>query len=240
VEDLEEEIRLRGAGVDPLSKNAAEDEEQEGAAANFFGDLVGGKFSIAEPGVGFLASMGGIYGGYKLADYIADARKKSKMSGDIDQKRNEIDKLIYDEYMRTRGITKDASFTRPTSVDLDRRKGALEQLGQNPIESGSRLAAIGYTTIGMLTLALAYKYSKDYHNKNDPARARIKQLEGVAKRRAMQTQAPLFLEAGSLPDIQAGAKRIAPPKPKAPTRVSTTPGIKTADPTDPLGSILNA
>jgi hypothetical protein len=219
-----------------------------GKALDFIRQIGSGEFPVEEPALAMLGTAAGAYGGYRLADYIADARRKNQLSGDIEGKKNEIDKLIYKEYLRTRGLEKKAAemeqkeavgLARETHGTMQDKPGLLSAAARDPFRFSGRLAGAGLSAWTVLAATLAYKYSKEYHDKNDPARARMKQLQQVAKMRAKQKQAPLFLEGGDLPDIEHGAVSSARAVAPKPARISTTPGINTADPTDPLSSVLS-
>lgn len=253
LQDDAQEKRLAEAGVGDIAEIPELDkigQEDEGADDSMLPGVIprlggllaqigGGTQSVDEPMVAALASAGGIYGGYKLADYIADARRKSEMENQIADRKQNIDKLIYDEYLRTRGIQKKAQQGDMYSHE-DATKGPSvgQAFWNDPARFSSRTLATGFSLWAAASLALAYKYSKDYHDENDPSRQRIKQLQTAARARAKQKQAPMFLEGGGLPEIGQGTIDVKPAPPKRPARVSTTPGINTADPTDPLGSIL--
>jgi hypothetical protein len=236
--DAAEEEKLRSAGI----AKAARGDESVGqklisSPADWMGQIAGGDFSVQEPGLALAAALGGIYGGYKLSDYIHDSRRKSEMDEEVRKKRNEIDKMLYEEYMRTRGLDKKAGFFDNAFSNARSLPGAI---AEDPLRGPYRLAAAGYGIWGVLSLALAYKYSKGYHDKNDPARARVKQLQGVARERARQRHAPVMLEAGSLPDVEQGSKTVSQAPPKRPAPITTSPGVNRtpSDPSDPLGSLL--
>jgi hypothetical protein len=60
-----------------------------------------------QPGwaIGAAAVLAGLYAGNRLADRLFDVRKKEQQTTEIDEQRKALDKFMYEEYLRTRGLS---------------------------------------------------------------------------------------------------------------------------------------
>jgi len=187
------------------------------------GNIAGSNFSVDHPAVALAAAIAGLYGGYKLSDYSKDANRSEELDNKIKQKQNDIDKLVYQEYMRTRGLEKAAVEKKYTYTDFDKSPTITGTMTTEPIRGLRRFFGTGYSMWVLGAASLAYIYSKKYHDKNDPARSREKQLQEVARDRARQTDAPIMLSSGGFQDVSAGSRKVQQAPPKRSAQISTVP-----------------
>lgn len=214
-------------GIPELGKESKDDDEPSLLSKipnplNLAGAVAGGDFSTEHPTIALVSALAGIYGGYKLSDYVTDANRTKELESQIHAKQDNIDKLIYNEYKRTRGLSKAAKEIDPESIYST--GSVVDELKKDPTRSLSRTGSTWYTLWVVASAALAYKYSKMYTDSQDPARAREKQLNEVARGRARQTDAPIILDASTLPDVSVGSRKIRQAAPKVPAQITTVPG----------------
>jgi hypothetical protein len=166
---------------------------------------------------------------------MADKDRRTSLEQRMKKLRNRIDKMMYDEYTRTRGLQPQT----PAPAETLPEKTAAAPLTPESTRSGgaspnrySHTSAedtgpgIG-TTLGNMTnpanltrgiesmwwlwataaFALTYRASKVYNDKNDPARQRLKQIKRVAEERAKVTEAPMLMDQSSLEDLQPAATK---------------------------------
>ena len=240
LDDEEEEQKIRELG---LTKGAAED----GAVKQLFTGSQHG----AHPGMAILGALAGGTIGYKLSDFLEDRKREAELDKSIAQQQNEIDKLLHEEYVRTRGLSPkvaaDGGVVTPESLNKrfpNSSGGAGEIPGSEaPLWVGNPLnwpKAIS-TTYWMWVLAataMGYQASKKYMNSTDPARKRMKQISDIARQRAKVTQAPHLIDESDFGDPLKSPPKDRP-SPVTSTAVQTLPtGPATVSEDDPYKGLL--
>jgi hypothetical protein len=121
-----------------------------------------------------MSSVGGAIGGYKIADKLISRREQNELRNKIDTNKNEMDKLMYEEYMRTRGLNKESR--------------------DKNVKWGVGTAAFNMWLVwATMSLALAYSGSKRYFDKEDPKRQRMKELMDIAKEQSKIKETPMLI-----------------------------------------------
>ena len=142
--------------------------------------------------------------GVSQADRLKARGRRQREDKEIRRDSNELDKLRYDEYVRTRGFgalpknaaDKDQS---PGSLDLiwrGLRGKPAEGAGEGPIQA----AKSAWWVWAVPTFLLAWAATRSYSDKRDPNRIKIKQLRKILEQNARVQQASHFaLDESTLP-----------------------------------------
>ena len=187
VGDTEEENKERNLGVTPVQtmiepdmmKAAGEGEERAGLWETATSQGIHPMHPIATA----LAMSIGIYGGAKGVDYFLKRRRSKQLDKNIAGSRNELDKLLYDEYNRTRGLSKTAG---------------------DPTKKWSEAGKKAYATLFSVLFIASLYSSKKFLDNKDPNRNRMKELQALARERAKMTDAPIMFESSKFPkDVSA-------------------------------------
>jgi len=252
--DEEQEKELENLGIPELPVLKAANEE-----GGIVDREITGRHDPAHFALAAVAAIAGGYGGWRLADYLADQDMGKKLDTRISKTRNLIDKMIFDEIERIRGPQKAAAFTaacwclEKESDDKNRRFSdhAQEGGGSDLWGTAGKLLyppnlAQGVMTVWWLwvaaAFALSYSAAKRFADKKDPNRVRLEELENISKERAKVREAPVLLDESSLtsfPDF-SGSPKPPPPPPRSIAPVPVQ-GVKTKTPvdaSDPYAAIL--
>ena len=164
---------------------------------------------------------GGVLGARSMAQWI-DKRREKEMAEDIAKKRNLLDKILYEEYLRTHEKTgqekeagweeswekfqkvKDEWFNKLSPVMQEILAPILKPF--KTFHAASSLWAI----YAVATLAAGYSVAKSASKRYDPARERAKKIEAFGKRRALSNAPPQLLSATEF--SIAKEKAAKPPK----------------------------
>jgi hypothetical protein len=203
------------------------------------------------------AAVAGGYGGWRLADYLADRDKGEELDTRISKTKNLIDKMIFDELERTRGSQKAAAFAA-AGWCLEKESDAKNRGYSDHAQGGGRSGLWGTAGKmlyppnlghGIMTVwwlwvaaafALSYSAAKRYADKKDPNRERIKELGDISEERAKVREAPVLLDESSLTSAPTFSGSLEPPASRSIAAVPVQ-GDKTkipVDPKDPYASIL--
>ncbi len=124
------------------------------------------------------ASYGGGVLGWKIADKLLDKQRERELDKKIEDNRNEMDKLMYTEYLRTRGLPK-------TAKD--------ENKHTKPASSLWRALGAAWWVWAVGSMAIAYRAGKGYMDSTDPNRKRVKELQEIAKSQAKLNENPILI-----------------------------------------------
>jgi len=238
--DEEQEKELEDLGIPelPVLKNADE--------GGIIDREITGRHDPAHLALAAVAAIAGGYGGWRLADYLADRGKGENLDTRISKTKNLIDRMIFKEIERTRGPQKEAE---EPSRNRNFSDHAQEGGGSNVWGSAGKLLHPGNLGQGIMTVwwlwvaaafALSYSASKRWADKKDPNRERLKELENISKERAKVREAPVLLDESSLTGVPAFSGSPAPPAPRSIAAVPVQ-GVKTKTPvdaSDPYAAIL--
>ena len=257
-EEQEKELENLGTPELPLLK-AAQDNP------NVISRELAGRHDPAHLALAAVAVIAASYGGWKLEDYIADREEGEELDTRVSETKNMIDKMVFDEFQRTRGPQKAAALSAvcqclekesQTNISLDdlRRNypastPAKDYAGGEHIFKG--LTGFGHILLHPLraietswwvwaaaTFAISYAAAKNFGDKADPNRQRLKEIENIAKERAKVQDAPVLLDESSLTPVPSGG---TDPSRLLSTAAVPVQGIKTKTPvdaTDPYAAIL--
>jgi hypothetical protein len=176
--------------------------------ASAVGGMTSKDVSWMHPAIALAAMIGGGYGGYKLMDRKLDRQKNNEIQDEIEENENKIDKLLYEEYKRTRGLDKMAYTLGDAASDVKGRSNteAATDAMFSPAKVGRMGASLyGIAALGLLTLA--YKSSKDYMDENDPNRQRMSQLRKILDEKGKVRSAPKFADLSKLPKATGSAPK---------------------------------
>ncbi|MHC4617937.1 MAG: hypothetical protein ACYTEQ_09310 [Planctomycetota bacterium] len=178
------------------------------------------------PALGVAALMAGAYAGWRIADRMGDVQEKTTVDESIKQRRNELDQLVYSEYMRTRG-----------AGDLDKEGSGIGDF----LRKTTKITSGVYLVWAAASFAIMYAASRRWMNENDPARQRMKQLEQESRRLAKIEQPPVLLSETALPELPGGVAAKRPEKKesvKLPGQAGGASPLPLIDQADPYGSLL--
>jgi uncharacterized small protein (DUF1192 family) len=140
--------------------------------SGFLSGLGDSRYHWSHPALGATAAIAGSAIGWKLAGKLASVRANKRLDKRIAQARNEMDRLVAQEYARTRG--KEASRWLESTF------------------SGTSKIYWIYALLAGLGAAVA---GKKYMDDRDPARARLKAIKRYAAEKSVVKDAPVFLGA---------------------------------------------
>lgn len=247
--DSYEEEKLRRKGVIDkkellsLDKEGAPDEEASRSKLTDHNNM----FAMAAAIAG-LAGGAGI--GWHLADTETDQQMKEKLKERIDTTQNEIDKSLYEEYLRTRQLQDGTELPgqkvaySESEKEVRRQSGRIQ--GDVATDPGAwwNLGSMAYGLYTVAATALAFKAMKNYTADNDPRRQRIKELKDVSKEMAKIKEAPTFIDATNFDKLK-GVPKGAPKKNltslnTTAKQIETRPSndIALQDPKDPFKDLL--
>jgi hypothetical protein len=187
LQDYTREQRLRQQGLEVLDDKQALD----------FSDFVP---SFTRPNeywlaLNFVAALGASGAAITLYDRLQKKKEERRTSSELSSARQKLDKLYYDEFLRTRGLeSKEAGGPFATAKSV-------------------------YILYAVATGALAYASARRYFQYSDPARKQLKELKDVAREQGKLRRAPVMLseffpeEEGSVAAKSPGSLAQTPVKP---------------------------
>ena len=244
----EEELQSRGVRArDPLPELAKE--------GTLWNDLLTGNVDPKHLMLNTAGVIGGVAGGWRLADYMSEQRRKKELDTRLASSKNKIDSLLHEEYIRTRGLAP-PEVTEPESADEEQiEKAAVDSRQAFEAPSGGSGAA-GIVTdtaknigglpnavgsVGWLwavaAMAMAHRASKHFSDKHDPNRIRQGELKRVARERALVKSAPTLLDESQLPARVPGTPKPSDKK-KQVGSVDVSAGGPPVDKRDPYAGLL--
>jgi len=257
-------------GSEPLSKVANDGQVSTLGSAweglkNWYKDMRSGA-SEAAPALAIGGASLGAVIGYALTQKILTDRDTARSKAESADVRNRLDKLMYDEYMRTRGVVpteqKTAAKDGYEKAMLAGNEGAGNQRGS--VEAGVSTVAGMYLIYALAAAAISFHLAKKFTDSKDPSRNKLKALELMTKRRLLYARPPEFVpgtdldaEAEKLREAQQSGEQPVAEKPKVQQRLSVTPPkhlptppkhLPTPQPkaeipvdaSDPIAAMLNA
>ena len=223
---------------------------------NPIGREIRGKHDPAHLALAAAAVVAAGYAGWRLQDYINDRKTKAELEDRIAKTKNLVDRMVFKEVERTRGLRKAAALSA-VSFCLEKESQALSP-GSFPSSDEKKHGLWGSATgllnplnavRGLETLwwvwaaaafALSYGAARKFADKADPNRKRLKEIETLAEERSKVYEAPVLLDESSFSSIPPLAGR---PESSVSRTTAAVPveGIKTKTPVDamdPYASIL--
>jgi hypothetical protein len=272
LDDAEQEKELENLGLPELPHlKAAADPTSAipfygGSAAatsvnpilNPLGRELRGKHDPAHLALAAAAVIAAGYGGWRLQDYINDRNTEEGIEDRIAKTKNLIDKMVFKEVERTRGLRKAAAFSAVSFClekesqglspdDLpsaDEKKHGLWGSARGVLNPFSGAALRGIETLWWVwaaaAFALSYGAARKFADKVDPNRKRLTEIESLAEDRSRVYEAPVLLDESSFSSIPPLASRPESSAQRVPAAVPVE-GVKTKTPVDamdPYASIL--
>jgi len=197
VQDVKEE------GI--LEKSAEQLGGQVAENVNSFGadtarGFMSGKQHDFHPALALAAALAGGVAGYSLMDKKLDTDTNKSLEDDIAVDENKIDKLLYDEYMKSRGLNKQARepWTPSSSQEPATHTGNIADAIRDPKKIGNFMGSVaGLAALGII--ALSYKASRDHFDESDPARQRLDKLKATLDEKGKMRGAPIFTDISEFP-----------------------------------------
>jgi hypothetical protein len=199
--------------------------------------------SPLHPALAIAAALAAGTGGWALADRKIDRKQQEDIDSEVAKEENKIDQLLYNEYLRTRGLEKSAKMTLGTEL-ISETSAPLTtgtSSSHNPlITKGGALATSVYGVVALGLMALAHKASRSYMDANDPNRQRMGQLRAALDEKGKVRGGTQFA------DLSDFSKASAP-KPLKSSGVSLqrksdsknpAKDSKAVDPSDPYAELL--
>jgi hypothetical protein len=156
--------------------------------------------SEIRPALAIAAALAAGYGGYRLADRKIDRDEQREIDDQTAKDENKIDQLLYQEYVRSRGLDKVAK--ERGSVGgiklIEPRPRSEAYLGSSNYSPGwdkitSTTASI-YGVVALGLMALSHKAARNYMDSNDPSRQRMKELRSALSEKGKVRGAPKFTD----------------------------------------------
>jgi len=177
------------------------------------------------------ATVGGGALGWQLADLQDRLRRREELRKRIEQSRNEIDKLLYDEW---KGLYENL----PTEKKAELAKEAgnesngvsvldpILNVFRYPMGTVKGLGGTAWWLYALASTYAAHQATKSYMDSRDPNRKRMKELKEVADRKARLNAAPvLFTDDPALAGMRDGGVKRLPEQ--TGTAVSVDPRDRT-------------
>ena len=200
-QDLEEEKELETRLLGEGDKTAADDGSFSSGVAGFTGkalhDITSGKHDPAHLALATAAVFAASAGGWRLADYLEDTSRRDKLDKSIAETRNKLDKMIYDEYARVKGMGKQAAIS---AEEVEGTRPSIPRMMTDPRRYPDAIANFWWLW-ATFAFAFSYKAMRTYSDKQDPARSRMKDLKKVLGSRSKLKEAPVLLDASELPEM---------------------------------------
>jgi hypothetical protein len=201
-----------------------------GATGQFLHDISSKEHDSAHLALATAAVFAATAGGWRLADYLEDAERRSRLDVSIADTKNKVDKMIYDEYKRVKGapgqkVAGDGVFASEITSQIPSSRDTLTSPSRYP-----KAFANFYWLWAAFAFAFSYKAMRSFSDKNDPSRKRMSELKKLMSHRQKMTESPVLLDASQLPvpakvsdtgAVQASAK-------PSPTSMSAA-AVKSAD-----------
>ena len=171
-----------------------------GATGQFLHDISSKKHDSAHLALATAAVFAATAGGWRLADYLEDAERRSRLDESIADTKNKVDKMIYDEYKRVKGTpgqkvaSGDSVFAEEITSQIPSSRDTLTSPSRYP-----KAFANFYWLWATFAFAFSYKAMRSFSDKNDPARKRMKELKSLMSQRQKMTGSPVLLDASQLP-----------------------------------------
>jgi hypothetical protein len=181
----------------PLRMQEEEDEPMPKLAG--LGARPSGRFNWWEIPTGIAAGAGGLFGGWKLVDWLMDKRRQMAMQGELDEAKKDYESALQDQYSSAM-LSKGAS-AEPTLDDVfdhisdpEKMQAQMEKVGFSFIPQSWKNTSgdVGHGAAGAYLTALmaltglsglgAYKWTK--------SKSRSKAMEKAIKKRRMMRAAP--------------------------------------------------
>jgi len=218
--DVEQEREERARGL----KQAEEEPGTFGVTRKGYGKTPYYHLALALAG----AVGGGALGARSMAQFL-DQRKEKELESKIEKQRNVLDKILYEEYMRTHqktGQEKEAGFgdwideQGASLMEWYKRQspGVQELLGPF-FQPGKTFYGVRsmWGIYAVASLAAGYATAKSLASKHDPARERASRIEAFSKRRDLSNAPPQLVSTTKFPI--AKEKAAKPPKTGSPVPV---------------------
>ena len=196
------------------------------------------------PALALAAVLGGGGLGWSLAGNKITKDTNKELDNNIDENENAVDKLLYEEYIKTRGLDKFAAtdqevYNRHSGQVPASATGNILEALKDPTKLSAG-AASAYSIAALGLTYLAYKTSKGYTDSIDEDRSRMKQLKNILSEKGKVRNAPKFYDMTSFPD-----KGSAVPKSNSVTiqrkSENTNPSKDTSvDQDDPYANLLRS
>ena len=198
--DYKRESKEKEIGVQDVTDEGILDKTAAGGA-EIVQNLMSDRKHSLHPALALAAALAGGAGGYALMDKKLDTDTNKNLEDDIAVDENKIDKLLYDEYVQSRNLNKQAQEIKPykprsrapataagNAMDL-----ATDWTKAGPlVKSGLGLAALGI-------IALSYKASRDHFDSTDPARQRLDKLKATLAEKGKVRGVPTFSDITDFP-----------------------------------------
>jgi len=139
--------------------------------SGFFSGMFDPKYHPMHPAMTVTAAAGGSMLGWKLASKLLNKRREKDLDSKIEQARNEMDRLIKEQYMMNRR-EKEAAWVAPT------------------VSAGAKT----YMLYALLASIAAGVGAKAYFDDKDPARKRLKAIKQYAAEKAVVENPPVILD----------------------------------------------
>jgi hypothetical protein len=228
--DAEQERKQEALGVErslnPLPPGFLEKE----SAANPIKDIVqiagspvkllqkwvqeGGNFSPMHPALALTAATAALYGGYRVARQQTKRDQSKALDSRISDLQNETDALAYEELKEqgrlpqktaaSDGMTVYNRTSRPRDYREDDPAGSsalglVDQVFRNPKGGVSAMMAlVGLASVGMA--AVSYRGTRNYMDKTDPNRQKMKDLRNYFRKKALVRRPPVLMPMGIYQD----------------------------------------
>lgn len=229
--DTQEEEDEANIGMQILPKTAADEAantlNSAGSSIKDYWNAMRSGASEYAPAISFGGAGLGAVLGYTLTQKLLTDKDIAKNKEQVADLKNRIDKLMYDEFLRTRGVEmppamKEAAYNRALALldegmakeaemDAATMSKLMEQEASPANERGtvntaSSMATSLYLLYALAAGALSFRLAKNMTDKADPARNRLKAMELMTKRRMLYSRPPEFISGTDLDEELRKAK----------------------------------
>ena len=198
--------------------------------------------SKLHPALAIAAALGAGYGGYRLADRKIDKDEQKEIDEQTAQDENKIDQLLYQEYVRSRGLDKTAE-QKPWYAPTVPRGGSNPSNSAHYNPGTERVGAATASIYGVIALglmALSHKAARSYMDNNDASRQRMKQLQKALEEKGKVRGAPRFADLSSFPGkpgkTTSGSHSVSLPRKSDNKNPAKSNAVK--DDSDPYADLL--
>lgn len=203
LQDMKQEARMQGLGMLPKT---AEDKSSLKAAFSDIWHL--GRSSLHKwylPVV-LLSAYAGIHGGWKAGDALINKLEEKSLKKRLGSAQNSLDKVLYDEYMRSRGfggLPKEAATGKEEAASGSEKQSVWSRLF-DPARAGEQLLTL-YALVAWMASHIATKKLMD---KRDPQRKRTKDLTDYFESLRARQQPAGFIDLSDYPRMTPLAQRL--------------------------------
>jgi len=135
------------------------------------------KYHPMHPAMALLAMLAGVTTGWGVSSAVSAGHKGRKLDTRIQNARNEMDKLMAEEFVRTRGLD--------TSAGTEKLAGILE--GAWSVTSKT------YMLYALLGAAVSLGLAKQWMDERDSSRKRLKAIKEYVNEQAVNKEPPMLL-----------------------------------------------